>query len=144
VKVTNEELGVEYKLESDLRQRHIEAFFMAQREIRDGRLSMPVKSLADAVAGFLKQLAGMDIRPGTPDFALVFGEFASTLRATHQPRRALTKAEDTGVIVRAAARSGLVEALAEDAVGDMAPAVVVWLANEVDQAIGRAYAISGE
>lgn len=144
MRITNEDLGAEYELNDDLRQRDVEAFFMAQREIRDGRLSMPVKSLADAVAGFLRQLADMDIRPGTPDFSTVFGEFSSTLRATHQPRRAITKAEETGVTTRAAARCGIVEGLAEADVADMRPAVVLWLANEVDQAIGRAYAISGE
>lgn len=144
MKITNEELGAEYELNDDLRQRDVEAFFMAQREIRDGRLSLPIKALAEAVAGFLKQLADMNIRPGTPDFATVFGEFSSTLRATHQPRRALTKAEDTGITIRAAARCGLVAGLAEDAVAEMRPAVVLWLAGEVDQAIGRAYSILGE
>jgi len=132
-----------YTLKSDLRQRDIEAFFKARREIEASCLEVPASQLAGQLAELLQTVRSAGLKPGSSEFLQVFQEFARELRMRQAPAQ-LSGPEITGVSVRAAIRVGWLSGLDEGAIGELKPAIVRDLAQKVDDALGKAYELPGE
>jgi len=133
----------DYTLKSDLRQRDIEAFFKARREIEAGCLEVPATQLAAQLVELLQSVRSAGLKPGTPEFLQVFQEFARELRMRQAPAQ-LSGPEATGVSVRAAIRAGWLSGLDEGVVGELKPAIVRDLAQKVDDSLRAAYNLPGE
>jgi len=101
----------------DLRQRHIEAFLKARRDIAAGRAGLTPEGYSDALVGFAGQLIKQQVEG--EQFTATLGKFVEGLLAMQERQRALTAIEEAGVRVRAAARCGWFDGLDEDDVGDM-------------------------
>jgi hypothetical protein len=138
MKIKHEKLGLSYEL-PELRQRDVEAYFSKLRDLRGRRIG--VRQYGEEITAFVKSLPKFD----GERFGMVLREFVVGLRAEQERRDTqMSIPEQRGSIVRAAASAGWLGDVAEEAVNDMAPAAVNWLAVEVDKYIADSLAVPGE
>lgn len=117
----------------DLKQRHIEAFHQAQRDVKAGRASLDADSYGEQLAAFVAELSKAGVKP--EQFQAALAEFGRGVMALDARQNELTGRESEGVRVRAACRCGWFEELSEDDVGDLEP----WRVSQLDDEIVERY-----
>lgn len=113
----------------DLKQRHIEEFLKARRDILNQSAGLDADGFATSLAGFAVQLAKKGLESEQYDTALA--EFVRGLGAVQERAQDVTNAEEDGLRVRAAARCGWFDDLEEEGVGDLEPWRVDQLSDEI-------------
>lgn len=102
----------------DLRQRHIEDFLRARRDVRNGWTALDTDRLMAAILSFAKQLGKADLEADKYSTALREAVQALGRRAERQDQ--VTAIEEDGIRLRAAIRCGWFgDELTEDDVGDL-------------------------
>lgn len=117
----------------DLKQRHIEDFLRARRDIQIGQSDLGPKDYSDALVGFAAALVKKKVEGDA--FREALGKFVEGLLAMQERRAGLTAIEESGVRVRAAARCGWFEELTEDGVGDLAG----WEVDQLSDAVAERF-----
>ena len=128
----------------DVRQRHIEAYFNAEEDIKTGRTTIAPDVLAEALAVFHKTVvAAKGI--GAAQYETLARHFTEAITAQARRRSAsIPSPVLNGIMLRAAIRGGLLTGIVEEEVGDMSGAEVVRVVTEISAALARAYEIPGE
>lgn len=137
MKIEHKKLGLAYEL-PELRQRDVEDYFTALRALRDGRMS--ARQYGEEIAVFVKSLPKLD----GERFGLVMREFVAGLQNERQRDSQISLIENRGMIARAAARCNWLGDTTEEAVNDMAPVAVSWLAGQIDSYIADSLEVPGE
>ena len=143
MKIEHKELGLEYELPDALYQRDVEAFFFAQREVKAGIAHISPEEFSKAAGDFIAAMKVSGVKPGSDGFMPIFREFTQGLYTSQAPRSEMSGPERNGIIVRSAIRCGWIGG-DEDAIGDMHPAAVTWLAGEINDLVGAAFEVPGE
>ena len=113
----------------NLKQRHIEAFLAARRDIKNKRAGLDPESFAASLASFAVQLSSKKLTTEQYDTALA--QFVNGMNGVYERRQEITQAEQDGVNVRAAARCGWFDELDADDVGDLEAWRVDQLSTEI-------------
>lgn len=124
---------------TDLRQRHIEDWLAARRDVRAGKANLTPQGFSTALVGFATTLAKKQIEG--EEFRAALDSFVRGLLAMQEQREALSAYEENGVRVRAAARCGWFDELDEGAVGDLQPWEVDQLSDAVTDAFNEAVTV---
>ena len=145
-KITHDTAGWEYELRDgdELRQRDVEAFFHARRNIQAGIDQQDMRELSGVMVGFIRDVQGAGVKLGSPDFTTVFREFSGKIQALRSTSGNLAGPEKNGLDVRTAIRCEWLTGITESEVDDLHPAAVTWLASEINEAFSTAYEIPGE
>ena len=143
MKIEHKGLKLKYELPDALYQRDVEAFFAAQREVKAGISRISPEEFSKAAGDFITAMKSSGAKPGSDEFMPIFREFTQGLYTSQAPRSELSGPERNGVIVRSAIRCGWIKG-DDDAIGDMHPAAVTWLAGEVNDLISAAFEVPGE
>ena len=128
----------------DIRQRHIDAYWTAERDIIDGRQSLDPPGLAGALVAFAVAVQSGKVKPDEKQYNALLGEFASTLRWRTQRNSRLKDAEYVGVAVRAGIRAGIITGVREDDVDEMLPRDVTALCQQLTEAVKAVSVVPGE
>jgi len=123
----------------DLKQRHIEDFLRARRDIQVGRAELNQQSYSDALVGFAAALIKKKVEGD--EFRDALAKFVEGLLAMGEREQALTIIEEAGVRVRAAARCEWFDDLDEDDVGDLPAWEVDQLSDTVADAFNEAMTV---
>ena len=145
-KIVHETAGWEYELRDgdELRQRDIEAFFRARRDIQAGINRQDARELSSVIVDFIRDVQDAGVKPGSTAFSTVFREFSGKVQALRSIAGDLTGPENNGLDVRAAIRAEWLTDITQEEVDDLHPAAVVWLATEINNTLGKAFEVPGE
>lgn len=126
----------EIKIEK-LTQRHLEEWIQARRDIVLGRANLNTESYGDAMLTFATELTKelVKIEDGAERFKDVLAEYRIGLFELDRRSEEVSKHEEEGMRVRAAARRGWFDDLAEEDVDDLAP----WEVSRIDDQIVAFY-----
>lgn len=125
---------------TDLRQRHIEDWLKARRDIRAGIADLTSGEYADTMVGFAQSLVKKKITGD--EYAVTLEKFVNGLLALREARGEITVTEEDGIRVRAAARCGWFgDELDEDGVSDLYAWQVDELADKVTETFNEALAV---
>ena len=98
---------------TDLRQRHLEAYFAENEAIEQGMQGeTDPQEIAAALVTFAQSVTKAGLKLQRHEFDRLASEFATTLRINRQQKRALSATESNGAVVRAAIRAGIVDGAA--------------------------------
>lgn len=123
----------------DLRQRHIEAFLRARREIRNGWNDIGADELATTLVGFATELGKAKLE--ADKYRAVIQEFVQGLAKREERRGEISAAEEDGIRVRAAARCEWFDDLDEDDVPDLKAWEVDQLSDQIAGEVNAAYEV---
>lgn len=126
---------------TDLRQRHIEEFLRARRDIRAGIADLTPGEYADVLVGFAQSLAKKKITG--EEYAATLTQYVNGLVAMQEQHSGeITVTEEDGIRVRAAARCGWFgDGLDEDGVDDLYGWQVDELSDKVTEAFNEALTV---
>jgi hypothetical protein len=137
-------LGLRFEL-PDFRQRDVEDFFAAVRQIQNGIQGTTPEILEGAAVGFLAALQKNKVKLADADhMAVALREYLGALREMQDRAGAISSPEFVGGIVRAAARCGWLEGIAEDGVPDLPPNAVTWLSEAIQREVAQSYEVPPE
>ncbi len=123
-----------------LKQRHIEEFLEARREIKLGIADTDARAFATALMGFAMELAKQGLKP--EQYNATITEYAQGVTRIESRRGELTAAEEDGIRVRAAVRVGWFgDELVEDDIAEMEPWRVDQLADAVAEKFNEAFEV---
>lgn len=147
-KFESETLGVCYDFRDDLRQRDVEAYFRAEREIRAGLHKVGGDEHASALISFTTELLKAKPKMEREKFSAAVSLFQRGLLIQDERMGVLGEVETCGVYVRAAVRCEWLSQeeakIEENDVGDMHPGVVLFLSGEIQKEIAMSYEVSPE
>ncbi len=124
----------------DLKQRHIEAFLKARREIKEGYADFNAETFAAALSNLAVELEKKAI--DKDKFNVTLAQYTQGLLAMDERRGELSAAEMDGVSVRAAARCGWFgDDLKEEDVPELTPYEVDRLSTAVADTFNAAYEV---
>ncbi len=127
---------------SDLRQRDVEAFYRASRDIRTGLSNVTPEAYSEQIVKFVANLHKAAGDMEAESLQATVREFSNGLLLMSQRRDTFTSTEVVGVTVRAMARLGwLGEDVSEDDVGDMRPGDVTAFSDQFNALLEAAYEI---
>ena len=126
-------------VKDELLQKDVEAYFKAEADLRAGLVEITPDAASRAIVDFALAVREADVRVNDARFAELLREFGTTIRA--QKRLVVPEGLGSGVVVRAACRSGIVSDVEEAAVGDMLPWQVRQLADEVAEKLSASFEV---
>lgn len=121
-------------IKSPLLQRDIEAYFDAYREIGEQRYGLTPETLTAALTLFHREINKANVT--TEQYRILANEYAATLRTVKRDTQDQAGPIANGIAVRAALRAGWLEI---NSVEDLEPWHVSQLANEIVEAVKKAY-----
>lgn len=119
-----------------LKQRHIEGFLEAVRDLRRSKISVTPEQLSASMTDFAVALMKAKVEGG--EFAHALAEYRRGLLEIEKRASDLTVPEEDGVRVRAAARCEWFSDFDEDDVDDMEPWRVDELSSQITEAFNAA------
>jgi len=128
----------------DVRQRHIEAYFNAEEDIKTNRVTIAPDVLAEALAMFHRTVVAAK-GLSAAQYEILARHFTEALTAQERRRSAsIPSPVFNGIMLRAAIRSGLLTGITEEEVGDLSGAEIVRVATDISAALAKAYEIPGK
>lgn len=126
-------------VKNELLQKDVEAYFKAEADIRAGIVELTPEASSRAIIDFALAVRETGVQVNDARFTELLREFGTTIRA--QKRLVVPDGLGSGIVVRAACRSGLIADVEEGAVGEMLPWQVRQLADEVAEKLQASFEV---